>query len=61
MTSESCQQKITTHILPNISQSKDNQTLKLRQAIGNNNRKFFHQMSFTKGGRETSSTPLFVF
>ena len=33
-------QVITIHILPNISRSKDNQTMKLSQVIGYNIRKF---------------------
>ena len=33
MTSQPRQQAITIHILPNISQSKENQTIKLRELI----------------------------
>ena len=32
-TSQSCQQTITTHILPNISQSKENQRIKFGQVL----------------------------
>ena len=35
--------------------------MKIRQVIEHNNRNIFHQKSFRKWGRETSSRPLFVF
>ena len=61
MTSQPCEQTITIHILPNISQSKGNQTLKFGEVIEYNNRNIFLQKSYRKQGRETSFKPLFVF
>ena len=43
MTSQPGLQAIAIHILPNISQSKDNQTMKFGQLIEYNNRNFFLQ------------------
>ena len=51
---------ITIHILPNISRSKGNQTMKLGQVI-EYNRNIFLQGSCRKWVRETNSRPLFVF
>ena len=48
-------QAIILHILPNISESKGNQTIKHGQLIQYNNRNTFLQKSFTKWGRKTSS------
>ena len=61
LTSQPGWQTITVHILPNISRSKGNQTLKFGQLIEYNNRNIFLQKSCRKWGRETSSRPLFVF
>ena len=41
MTSQPGQQTIAIHILPNISQIKDNQTMKLSQLKKYNKRKIF--------------------
>ena len=41
MTSQPAQQTITIQILPNISRSKGNQTMKLGQLIEYNKRKIF--------------------
>ena len=41
MTSQPGLQTIAIHILPNISQSKDNQTMRLGQFIGYNKRNNF--------------------
>ena len=41
-------------MLPNISRSKDNQTMKFGQLIECNMRKSFLEKSFTKCGGETS-------
>ena len=41
MTSQSGLQTIAIHILPNISQSKDNQTMKFGQLIEYNKKIFF--------------------
>ena len=54
-------QTIATHILLNISRSKDNQTMKLGQLIEYNKRNNFLQILCEKWGRETSSRPLFIF
>ena len=61
MTSQPGKQTITTHILPNISRSKGNQTMKFGRVIEDNNRNIFIQKSCIKCGRETSARPLFVF
>ena len=61
MTSQPGQQTITVHKLPNISRSKDNQTMKFGQLPEYNKRKIFLQKSCRKRGRGTSSGPLFFF
>ena len=53
MTSQPSLQTITIHILPNISQSKGNQTMKFGQLI----EYVFLQKLCQKRGRETSSRP----
>ena len=60
MTSQPSLQTIAIHILPNISQSKGNQTMKFGQLIEYNKRNIFLQKLCRKWGRETSSRPLFV-
>ena len=55
------EQTVTIHILPNISRSKDNQTMKFGQLIECNNRNTFLQKSCRKWGRGTSSRHFFVF
>ena len=52
-------QAIAIHILPNISQSKDNQEMKLGQLIERNKRNIFLQKLCRKWGKETSSRPLY--
>ena len=44
MTLQPGQQTITIHILPNISRSKDNQVMKLRQVIEDNKKTFLNMM-----------------
>ena len=61
MTSQPCLQTIAINILPNISQSKGNQTMKFGQLIEYNKRNIFLQKLCRKWGRETSSRPLFIF
>ena len=58
MTSQPGLQTIAIHILPNISQSKDNQTMKFGQLI-EYNRNIFLQKLCRKWGSETSSRPLY--
>ena len=41
MTSKHGQQTVTTHVLPNISRSKGNQTIKFGQLLKYNKRKSF--------------------
>ena len=60
MTSQPGLQTIAIHILSNISQSKDNQTMKIEKLI-EYNRNIFLQKLCRKGGKETSSRPLFIF
>ena len=57
LTSQPGQQAIAIHILPNISRSKGNQTMKLGPLIEYNNRNIFLQRICRKWGRETSSRP----
>ena len=53
MTSQPGKQTISIHILPNISRSKGNQTIKFVQLIKYNMRKIFLENSYTKCGGET--------
>ena len=48
MTSQLDQQTIAMHILPNISRSKENQTIKFGHLIEYNMRKTFVENSYTK-------------
>ena len=50
-------QTIVIHILPNISRSKGNQTMKFGQLIECNMRNVFLEKSYTKCGGETSPRP----
>ena len=61
MTSQTGLQIIAIHILPNITQSKGNQTMKFSQLIESNKRNIFLQKLCEKWGKETSSRPLFIF
>ena len=61
MTSQPSLQAIAILILPNISQSKGSQTMKLGQLIEHKMGNIFLQKLCRKGGRETSSRPLFIF
>ena len=45
------------HILPNISRTKDNQTMKFGQLTEYNLRNIFLEKSFTKCGGKTSHRP----
>ena len=60
MTSQPGLQTIAIEILPNISQSEGNQTMKSGQLIEYNKRNYFLQ-TCRKWGRETSFRPLFIF
>ena len=57
MTSQPGYQTIVIHILPNISRSKDRQTLKFGQLIEYKMRNIFHEKCYTKCSGETSSRP----
>ena len=59
MTSQPRKQTIALHILPNISQSKDNQTKKIGQLIEYNMRKNFLEKSYSKCGGQTNSQAFF--
>ena len=52
---------IHIHILPNISGSKSNQTMKFSQLIDYNKINIFLQKLYRIWCRETSSRPLFIF
>ena len=59
MSSQPGKQTIALQILPNISRSKDNQTMKFDQLIKYNIRNIFLEKSYTKCGGETIPTPCF--
>ena len=59
MTSQPGKQTIAIHILPYISRSKDNQTVKLNQLIEYNMRKIFVEKSNSKCDGETSPKSFF--
>ena len=61
MTSQPGSQTIAIHILPNISQSKGNHTMKFDQLLEYNKRGIFLQKLCQKWGRKTSSRPLLIF
>ena len=61
MTSQPGLETIAIHILPNISQSKGNQTMKFGQLIEYNKRNSFIQKLCRKWGKETGIRPLFIF
>ena len=61
MTSQSGLETTVIHILPNILQSKENQTMKFGQLIEYNKEDISFQKLCGKWGRETSSIPLFIF
>ena len=54
MTSQPGWQTIVIHILPNISRSKGNQTMKFGQLIDYNMRIIYIEKCYTKWGGETS-------
>ena len=56
ITSQPGKQVIEIHILPNISRSKGNKTMKFDQLIGYN-RNIFPEKSFTKWDGETIPSP----
>ena len=57
MTSQPGQQTIGIHILPNISRTKDNQTMKFGQLIEYSMRNIFVEKSYIKWGGETIPRP----
>ena len=57
MTSQPGWQTIVIHILPYISRSKGNQTMKFGQLIEFNMRNIFLEKSYIKCGGETSPRP----
>ena len=59
MTSQTGQQIITIHILPNISRSKSNHTMKVSQLIEYNMRNIFLVKSYTKCDGEASPRLLY--
>ena len=61
MMSQSGEQTIAIHILPNISQSKDNQTMKFGLLIKYNKRNIFIQKWCRQWGMEISSSLHFAF
>ena len=61
MTSQPGLQTIAIQILPNISQSEVNETIKFDQLIEYSMKYIFLQKLCRKGGKETSCRPLFSF
>ena len=61
MTSQAGTQTITINILPDISKSKWNQTMKFGQFIEYNMKNIFLRNSYRKWGKQTSYKPLFAF
>ena len=57
MTLQPGKQTIAMHLLPNISRSKGNQTMKYGQLIEYNMRNIFLEKSYTKCGGETIPRP----
>ena len=57
MTSQPGKQTITIHILPHISRSEGNQTMRFGQSIEYNMRNTFLEKSYTKCGGETLTIP----
>ena len=57
MTSQPSQQTIVIHKLPNISRSKDNQTMKFAQSIEYNMRNITVEKLYTKCDTETIPRP----
>ena len=55
MTSQHGKETITTHVLPNISRSKDNQAMKFGELIEYNMRNIFLEKSYAKCDGETSA------
>ena len=60
MASKPGQQTIAIHILPNISRSKGNQTMKFGQLIEYNMRNIFVEKSYTKYAGEIIPRPLTI-
>ena len=58
MTSQPGEQTIVIYILPNISKSKGNQSMKFGQLIKYNMRNLFVEKSYTKWDEETIPRPL---
>ena len=59
MMSQTGQQIIAIHILPNISKSKRNQAMKFGQLIEYNMRSIFLEKSYTQGDGDTNPTPFY--
>ena len=61
MTSQTGEKTIIVHILPNISRTKDNQTMAFGQLTGCNERNIFLEKSCRKSDRATSSRFFLLF
>ena len=59
MTSQTGQQIITTHVLPNIFRIKSNQAMKFDHLIKHSARNILHQNLCRKQGTETSTRSFF--
>ena len=60
MTSQTGQKTVTIHILPNISRSKVNESIKLGQLIEYTMRNIFLEKLYALFGVETSRTQIFL-
>ena len=60
MTPQPGKQIIAIHILPNISRSKSNQTMKFSQLLKYNMRNIFLEKTYTKLGEETIPIPISI-
>ena len=60
MTSQPGLQTIPIHILPNISQSKSNQTMRFGKLIKHNKKNIFLQKLSGEWGIVTTSKPVFI-
>ena len=59
MTSQTGQQVISIHILPNISNNKEEEKMTFGQLIEYNMRNIFLEKSYTKCGGKTSPIPFY--
>ena len=59
MTSQAAQEIVQIHILPNLSRSRGNQTMKFGQLIEYSMKNIFFEKSYTKYGGEAGPRPFY--